>query len=295
MNNVELAQINQHALDKRAIMHKIKVEDEFLKLSKTHPYYGYVEVSISMVPSFLMFYNNDDVVARKFFWNGSDAYEATSLTLWAALSKNAHIILDIGSYTGIYSFVAAASNPVAKVHAFEGLDRVYNRLLINKLVNKFTNIYTYNYVASNTSGISEFNIYSGESILVSGSTILPKDQLSRPIHETKVVKSIRIDEVFSTDSISLIKIDTEGAEHLVLEGMKNILNTNSPDILIEILSDAQYSIVEKYLPSSKYNYYSINEESRKLTPIKNLKETVELGNLNTLITTKSLDYLSKLL
>src|SRR5690606_28671555 len=50
-------------------------------------------------------------------------WEQKSLKLWSALARNASVILDIGANTGVYSFLAAAVNPNAKVIAFEPVHR----------------------------------------------------------------------------------------------------------------------------------------------------------------------------
>jgi len=82
--------------------------------SKQFPYFGYINISIANCKNdFVMFSNNDEYVARNYFWNGADAFEATSLNLWCHLAKSAKGIIDIGSYTGIYS-LAAASSTTAK-------------------------------------------------------------------------------------------------------------------------------------------------------------------------------------
>ena len=84
-------------------------------LAKKFPYFGYIEINISDLPTFTMFSNNDDVVAQHYFWRGNDSYESTSLKIWAILSKKSRTIFDIGSYTGIFALSAAVSNKKSKI------------------------------------------------------------------------------------------------------------------------------------------------------------------------------------
>ena len=55
------------------------------------------------------------------------------------------------------------------------------------------------------------------------------------ISENKIIKSISLDELVKTKKINpkFIKIDVEGAEFSVLQGMRNILENFTPIIMIE--------------------------------------------------------------
>jgi FkbM family methyltransferase len=277
---------------------KIIIKDTaLLELSKLYPFYGYVDIEIEGVEPFIMFSNNDDVVARSYFWKGSDAYESMSLKVWASFAKNSPVILDIGAYTGVYSLVASRKNLKAKVFAFEALDRVYSRLLINKQVNKLGNLQTFNYAVSDNENEVEFNVYSGESILVTGSSLIDKT-VNRDIYERKKVKSIILDEFlkgFQLGGVQLIKIDAEGAENLVLKGAKEIIKRDCPDILIELLKNADLKTILEIISCHPYNFYRINDFSEKIEPLSTLKVATGMHNLNTLISCKSEDEIQSIL
>ena len=284
---------NNKALEKRKDTNTLR-HSNLLELSKQFPYYGYVEVDISNVPKFLMFYNNDDTIARTFFWWGKDSYEPTSLKIWTALSLNSFSILDVGAYSGVYSLAAASANPRAKIYSFEALDRVYSRLLVNQCVNNFINIKPLNFLISNSVNDSNnLNVYSGETILVSGSTTIDKSTQGKNPYETKFVKSATLDSMFADHQVSLIKIDVEGAELLVLEGSKNVIQNNYPDILMEVLTDADVAGLNELLKKYSYNYYSINDTSGEITQLDCIGVSKDI--LNILITKKSLKEIKNLI
>jgi FkbM family methyltransferase len=265
-------------------------------MSKQYPYYGFVEVNIRGCEPFVMFSNNDDSVARDYYWNGADAFESTSLKLWTQLARQSPTILDIGSYTGVYSLAAAATSPAAKVHAFEALDRVYNRVLINKHANHLENIITHNAAVSDCNGTSVFNLFSGEGILVTGSSLLDKNSGGREVYETKLVQTVALDSMLDQFvRPRLVKIDVEGAETLVLKGAAQLIQQHRPDILIEVLSKSTVNDCCHLWNDVPYNYFSINDVTGEIVQHDQLTPATGMYDLNNLMTCKSLDELKEIL
>lgn len=262
------------------------------ELRKLAPYRGYVDVEISGVPTFCMLSNNDDFVAERYFWEGRDAYEPMSLRVWSALAARSAVTLDIGSYTGVYGLAAAMVNRKSKVHAFEALDRVHSRLMINKEANSLGNITPWHLAISNSEGELELNVYSGESVLVTGSSI--EDKSSRAVQEKKRVATTTIDRLRSDrlavqPKVGLIKIDAEGSEHLVLEGARALLAELRPDILCELLEGAETDAMTTSLRSLGYRFLRIDDEALTLEETSDLVAARGMHDLNTLVTTKTAD------
>lgn len=273
---------------------KISLQD-VQELSSKYPYYGYVSIGIDDLSEFLMFSNNDCQVAKKYQWLGNDAYEKTSLIIWSKLAKKSASILDIGSYTGVYALAAAKSNPLAKVYAFEALDRIYFRLLLNKQVNQLGNLTAICSIVSDVNDSFKLNIYSGESILVTASSIIDENK-NREAYEIKEARSTTIDSFTSLfkSKIGLVKIDVEGAEHLVLKGMQNVISQHKPDILLEILKGAQLHTIEDILGLVPYNFYQINDLTGEIKQLPRPQVSEGMSTLNTLISLKSLDEINTL-
>lgn len=296
MNNRKLTSANQASQQKAQSRSQIADDRELLNLSNQNPYFGYVDIIVGNVDPFLMFSNNDDFVARKFFWNGANAYEPTSLRLWSALSGHSPTVLDVGAYTGIYALTSAMTNPKTRVFAFEALERAYNRLQINKSVNRCINLAPVHAAVSDCAGVAEFNVYTGSDILTTGSSMLPKN-VGREIFEKCQVKTLALDDFFADhDSrVGLIKIDVEGAEDLVIQGSAKIIKKYYPDILIELLKGADIDAVEKIIHGLGYKFYQINDAEHTIQQIPHLQTATGMHNLNTLITTKDLGQIQGLL
>lgn len=298
--NVEISRINKKSEEKATQVRESGTaitEEEMHELSKEFPYYGYIDIEIDGAEPFVMLSNNDDVVARNYLWAGRNAYEKTSLKLWVALAKKSPTVLDVGSYTGVFSLAAAKSNRTAKVLAFEALDRVYYRLILNKQVNAAGNLQVFNRAVSDTQGKLEFNVYSGDTVLVTGSSLIEKN-IDRPVYEKKTVATICLDEFIAElgmSRVGLIKIDAEGAEHLVLKGAKHIIEASKPDILVELLKDAQLQNIESMLAPLGYKYYQLNDATGEIKHVDSLIASTSMHDLNTLISCKTLQQLEDLL
>lgn len=266
-------------------------------LSRTAPYFGFVDVQISDCPQFVMFSNNDDFVAKNYFWNGADAYEPMSLKLWLALAKSSAFVFDIGSYTGVYSLAAARQNRKCKIFAFEALDTVYGRLLINKFANGLGNIEVHHLAVSDKEGLAEFNVYAGDSVLSTGSTLVEK-HTGRSVFQKKQVRTARLDDLLdelNVPCLDLMKIDAEGAEHLIFKGGQEVIQKNSPDIICEFLKGAQSEEIESTLSGMGYGYFRIDEQKMSVEPVAGIAVGETMDTLNTLITRKSLEQIHHLL
>ena len=251
-------------------------------------YFGYLSIKI-IDSKFYMFSNGDDPIVQEIFWFGVDTYENTSLKIWSILAKQSKNMIDVGAYSGIYSLAAASNNRKCKIYAFEALDRIYYRLLLNKMVNKFANINTYNLAISENKNIKDLYVYSGETILVTGSSVIDLN-LDRDIYEVKKVNSISLDLFVNEKNINrvdAIKIDVEGAENSVLQGAKEIILNYSPDIIVEILPFSLIDNTHYIFSELGYNSYIIDEENCKIIREEFLTRSDGIKNLNRFLTLRS--------
>jgi FkbM family methyltransferase len=251
-------------------------------------YFGFVDIQISHCPSFSMFSNNDDYVAKSYFWNGADAYEPMSLKLWLALAKSSAVIFDIGAYTGVYSLAAASLNRKSKIHSFEALDIAYSRLLLNKSANSMGNIEVHNTAVSDNEEIAEFNVYAGDSVLSTGSSLVEKCT-GRSIFQKKRVRAAALDNLMielNTSRLDLMKID---AEHLIFKGGQKTLRESSPDIICEFLKDARTAEIEAVLSGLGYQFFHINERTMCVNLVNEITIGDSMDTLNTLISKKTIE------
>lgn len=59
--------------------------------------------------------------------------------------------------------------------------------------------------------------------------------------------------------VDLAKIDAEGFEPYVLEGMQRILKSSYPQLFIECLPDGPYRLVEEILRDFGYQIYALTQ------------------------------------
>lgn len=295
MDLTTLTRKNSLALEHRKTIQTKLNEPELTAVSKKFPYHGFVDIRIGGCEPFVMFTNNDDFVVRRYFWNGADAYESASVRLWSKLAETAQVVIDAGSYTGLYSLVAVAKNPKAKVYAFEALDRVSTRTAVNKLVNNAHNITITNAAVGDTVGEVNFNIFRGDSVLVTGSSIHDRSTDTMTIVDVKRVRMTTLDTELEAEvgKVNLIKIDAEGAESEVITGATNIIRRDLPDILVELLSDADVKSVEKLFKGLPYNFFSIDDLTGEIKQLSHLQPASNRHNLNTLISTRTLSEINK--
>jgi FkbM family methyltransferase len=211
---------------------------------------------------FSLFYK-DRWIERDLFWKGISGYEKESVKIWINSLKEAKTVIDIGANSGLFSLLTKTLNNAAEVYAFEPLPVFKNDLIANCTLNQF-NIHVQEYALSDFTGKAKFYFpqqYAGN--------IYSSSLSKQHYFEHQSTKPDEIDvEVTSFDafahgrnitSVDLVKIDAEGHDFEVLEGMKETIIKYQPDFLVEIQSDEIGKKIMKVLPPSTYLYFNINE------------------------------------
>ncbi len=264
------------------------------EVSKEFPFYGYVEID-NYDHKFMMFSNNDDYVAKHYYWLGKDSYESMSLKLWARLSKKAKIVFDIGAYTGLYSLLSATVNRKARVFSFEALERNYSRIIINKKVNGLHNIYPHNIALSDISGEVQFHISTGDDILTTGGSLHKRN---KSFDKKVTVDTMSLDSFVKNNNIpetSLIKVDVEGAEYKLFKGMNDCLRDYSPHIICEFLNEETASKITLMLNNIGYNFYQINDIEMKIEKVEKIRCAKDSFTLNTFISKLTIQEIENLM
>ena len=183
-----------------------------------------------------------------------------SITLMISELSSNSVFVDIGANIGFYSFKAAQKIKEGLVYSFEPSPREYQRLLNGINNNNFNNIIPFNFALSDINSVSKFHIakyHTGLNRLffntLESSTI-------------KLIPTFTFDLIFTKHdlkNIDLVKIDVEGAELLILNGMINCLKEKIiKKLVIEITPDflAQFGHTKSqiYELLNSYGYKSIN-------------------------------------
>ncbi len=183
-------------------------------------------------------------------------------------------VLEIGAHIGYHAMMfAQLVGETGSVHAFE--PNVYNRdrlqLILSKNKDLAQRIKIYEFAVSDKIGeiqlSSSPNIDDGKSSgsFIAGSHTPFKKEVYDKIGFNKVnVKTMTLDQLPSMIGYDidpfLIKIDVEGAEHLVLQGGLNIIKKYKPILLIEIHSIFNMLKVCEYCKSVDYKIELLNED-----------------------------------
>jgi FkbM family methyltransferase len=233
-NSRTLARIEQFRRDGASF-------EEFLHLKHQFPYFGFVPCRAGSI-DFVLFHANDDQIAWEYQWFGPDRYETKIVGTWLQWCEAPGTVLDIGGYTGLMATLAALAHPETRVHLFEPVDRTIERAKINVRANGVLDrVGLHNKAASNAAGTASINLYREENFVGSGNSIRDK---GLPIHGTKQIDCIALDEYLPDISPTAVKIDVEGHELECLQGMSDMISRSHPKIVIETWDHSRESTLQ---------------------------------------------------
>lgn len=243
--------------------------------------FGIMKVHLKSGVTFKMATNETSSVTKLLFWKGADHYEYTSI--FERLLPDSRAFLDIGANTGYYSLLSATKNPSMKVFAFEPASAPYYYLEKNIKINQLKNVKAYPLALSDTRGeIEFFELNNPESyhtkFNLAGTGTLKGEDVVNQLFASKKVPATTLDSWITaeqTDQIDLVKIDTEGTEHLILKGADRLLRQHEPIIICETLFHVIEGELEKIMRD--YDYHFFNYKNGKLYETKTLLRETDNG------------------
>lgn len=186
--------------------------------------------------------------------------------------KPGHTVWDIGGNLGFFAFPAAVRAKGGRVAVFEPDIFLCHLLRKSTEANPDLPIDIFPLAVSNRDGVAQFNIAErarSTNFLeeASGTT------QTGGVRSTLSVPTIRLDS-FSQHypAPDFVKIDVEGAENLVIEGMLEILKNKKPAILCEV-SALNFNYVSKTLLAHGYQLFDADQLPERIpagTPIANI-------------------------
>lgn len=194
-------------------------------------------------------------------------FEANLTNLFLRLIKEGDVFIDVGAHVGYYSNLCShLVGQSGAVHSFEPTPRTFSSL--QKNTEQFKNIKVNNFGVLDKETTIHFTDYgpkfsafnSFKSRTNANLLFLEKEKVEIEI-PTKV-----LDTYFQENLIkpTFVKIDAEGADYLVLSGMKNTLQKDRPIISIEMAGGKEWDENHKscmhLLNENNYTGYEISTE-----------------------------------
>jgi FkbM family methyltransferase len=179
--------------------------------------------------------------------------------LFYALAQRSRTIIDVGAYVGLYALVGGHANPTAHVFAFEPVPHVFERLSINVAMNILDNVSCVRSAVARHVGSGWLRVPA--TTFPTGSSLSADFSVKKRSHTTPVQVSVTSLDGFCENlgltDVDLVKIDTEGTEVDVLEGMSRVIERNRPTIISEVLAGSPTARIIQILGSYGYSSYCL--------------------------------------
>ncbi len=176
-------------------------------------------------------------------------WESSSREIFSILSLKSKCAVDIGSYSGIYTLVAAKTNKKIRTISFEPNPDLIKVLARNVQINRIKNYRLEQLALDNESGPAI--LYLNHDKYTSIGSLIKSSSAGKQL----MVQKCTLDQYCQDNQVEIIdlmKIDTEGGELNILEGSKSTLRSFSPLILMEALSSSALEAQYKYLKQFDY-------------------------------------------
>ncbi len=228
-------------------------------------------------------------IAKELYWGSGrrpQAADAFALDLVVRLAKDASTFLDIGAYTGVFTMAAAAANPGLTSHAFEIVPPVGQALAANVARNGIghrTHVHDTGVgdpgatmrVPTDDSGSALPSFYSSDMAFDEGADVgfVSLDSLTETVEEPVV-----------------LKVDIEGGEVTMFRHGQRFMAAHAPDILCEVLPDADAPELEELLTPHGMRFYAVGSDAVHPRP----RLVADAAHRDWLFTTKAPEELTAL-
>jgi FkbM family methyltransferase len=160
-------------------------------------------------------------------------FEPTTTTIVTRLLKPGDTAIDVGANIGYFSLLfAQCVGEKGKVFSYEPVPALAAQCLRNFEINGLSNVKLSNLALSDHLGQARFFVGPRDNSGLSG---LRTPRQSSGSFEVQLSSFDKLRDDWGT--VTLIKIDVEGAELQVLRGMDNFLRTAQPHLLVEVTDE----------------------------------------------------------
>ncbi len=174
--------------------------------------------------------------------------------------KRGQVVYDIGANIGVYTILAARqAGPNGKVYAFEPHAANFTRLIENVIRNNLQDVVIPCSVALDAeTGFSHFN-YDSANAGTSNSQFSAASGAAMPAHGSEIAElkyATTIDRLMEFGRIASphhIKIDVDGNEYRILQGMARLLSAPTAPLTIQVeLNEPHSKSIHDFLQAHNY-------------------------------------------
>lgn len=192
-----------------------------------------------------------DMQTEKDYWLGTYEQDLQqAITDWV---EPGSVVYDLGANIGYVSLLLArAVGKTGRVFAFEPLPANQARLRKNLELNPGLNIMLVPSAVADKTGESLFSVHfsddMGKLANLPGRETNFAEQIS--------VQTVALDDFVATNPIpQVVKIDVEGGEVLVLQGMRQLLKTSRPLLFLELHGSMATATAWDHLKAAHYHLH----------------------------------------
>lgn len=228
--------------------------------------------------------NQTDYVSFLTFWEG--LYEYEFIWIFEKIISECNGFLDIGANTGLFSLIASKNNLNTISLAFEPSPDAHIFLEKNIAINKVSeHVKAYPYAVSNIEANLEFykvhNPKYPDIPNLSGAASLV---YANAEHKKISVQTVNIDTFLEQNHpklrIDFIKIDAEGAEADIIQGMLQTIEKHKPIITCEILLNDIGQNIQDLLKERGYKFYlPVSKEKLSKTDTVRYEKNTDIRNV----------------
>ena len=156
------------------------------------------------------------------------------------------VFYDIGANIGIYTLYMNYKNPMMQIFCFEPVQNNFNSLQNNIILNSALNVHPFNIALSNNNMITNLFISDTRNGNSGAQIEAPINEKGESFEALKIEKILSFQLDYLVNNLNFpqpnfIKIDVDGHENEILDGMKVTLgNQQLKSLLIEFNDDNQF-------------------------------------------------------
>ena len=166
----------------------------------------------------------------------AEVYETQEVAFLRKLLRPGQTVIDVGANIGYITCVALDKvGPSGQVHAFEPVPEYFHRLERQAQLNPGFRVFPVNCAAGKEEGVMSISLSNDGNI--GWNTLVPGFMPPEQIRQQVSVRVRALDDYIGEaglEMVHFIKIDAEGFEFYVLQGLRNCLRSYRPILLCEV-------------------------------------------------------------